>query len=456
MALTAPVMRIASSSSFSPRLLAPTLSSTTRIQLRVQKFSLPLLPSLTLAIPIGFQLGLPSLPSILEGIWESILKAVPKKKTSHMKKRHRQMAGKALKDVTSLCRCPACGEVKRMHYLCPHCAKTHPSDIFSLAPTPTCLLSASGSSSLRVHSTTDATFPLQQTIPNAHKLGCHHVCTARGGVGTVAASVGFGGEIKVWTYGNPAEDGNNNNKTKENAVPSQKEWSLHWELPPSKTDGGDVWAVALSADEGYLACTTSDGRINVWDIEAREKIQTYETGARGGGSFAMAVDLSRDGRLTASGHESGAVYVFNNDAGRMVYSLSGLAKPVRAVAFSPGCKRLAAAGNAGVIAIYDMQHGEHVGNLTTPTGRPAWITSLDWNDTGEYLLTGALDGKVKVWDVARGVCVATHSETESALWSVRWLPKTERALGPGMGKSEMFCAAGASRSITFYREATGS
>ncbi|AEO61512.1 hypothetical protein MYCTH_2311727 [Thermothelomyces thermophilus ATCC 42464] len=347
-------------------------------------------------------------------------------------------------------------------YLTAHTVdEAHPSDIFSLAPTPTCLLSASGSSSLRVHGTTDATFPLQQTIPNAHKLGCHHICTARGGVGAVAASVGFGGEIKVWTYGNPAEDGDNNNNKNNNRnikdnASSQKEWKLHWELPPSKTDGGDVWAVALSADEGYLACTTSDGRIHVWDIEARERIQTYETGARGGGSFAMAVDLSRDGRLTASGHESGAVYVFNNDAGRMVYSLSGLAKPVRAVAFSPGCKRLAAAGNAGVIAIYDMEHGEHVGNLTTPTSRPAWITSLDWNDTGEYLLTGALDGKVKVWDVARGVCVATHSETESALWSVRWLPKTERALGPGMGKSEMFCAAGASRSITFYREATGS
>ncbi|KAH6851087.1 WD40-repeat-containing domain protein [Chaetomium sp. MPI-CAGE-AT-0009] len=388
-----------------------------------------------------------------------------------MKKRHRQMAGKALKDVNSLCKCPACGELKRMHYLCPHCAKSadeiwctciskqyltahtvdeaHPAEIFSLAPTPTALLSASGSSALRVHSTTDATFPLQQTIPDAHKLGCHHVCTARGGPGTVAASVGFGGEIKVWACGGKAS-------AEGGGDAGANEWQLQWELPPSKTGGGDVWAVALSSDEGYLACTTSDGRIHVWDVNGREKIQTYETGARGGGSFAMAVDLSRDGRLTASGHESGGVYVFNNDAGRMVYSLSGLAKPVRTVAFSPGCKRLAAAGNAGVIAIYDMEHGEHVGNLTAPTSRPAWITSLDWNDTGEYLLSGSLDGKVKVWDVARGVCVATHSETETALWSVRWLPKTERALGPGMGKSEMFCAAGASRSLAFYREATGS
>ncbi|KAK0639071.1 putative antiviral protein [Cercophora newfieldiana] len=325
-------------------------------------------------------------------------------------------------------------------YLTTHTVdQAHPTEIFSLAPTPHGLLSASGSSTLRFHSTSEPSFPLQQSIPNAHKLGCHHVATARGGIGNVAASVGFGGEIKIWRR---KEDGSG--------------WDSWWEVAPTRTNGGDVWAIALSADENYLACTTSDGRIHVWDLASRERIQTYETGSStGGGSFAMAVDLSQNGKLTASGHESGAVYVFNNDAGRMAYSLSGLAKPVRAVAFSPGCKRLAAAGNAGVIAIYDMEHGEHVGNLSAPTSRPAWITSLDWNETGEYLLSGSLDGKVKVWDVARGACVATHSETEDAIWSVRWLPKSERVLAPGMGKGEMFCAAGASRSLSFYREATG-
>ncbi|KAK4120912.1 hypothetical protein N657DRAFT_636296 [Parathielavia appendiculata] len=122
MAMAAPAIRMAPSISSLPRLLPPTVFSTTRIQLYVRQLPLPLFPSLSLAVPVGLQLGLPSLPSILQGIWESILKAVPKKKTSHMKKRHRQMAGKAIKDVNSLCKCPACGEIKRMHYLCPHCA----------------------------------------------------------------------------------------------------------------------------------------------------------------------------------------------------------------------------------------------------------------------------------------------------------------------------------------------
>ena len=102
--------------------------------------------------------------------------------------------------------------------------------------------------------------------------------------------------------------------------------------------------------------------------------------------FHLKVSVqSFDGRFTASGHESGNVYVFNNDTSRLLHSLPGLVKPVRAVAFSPGGKLLAAAGDARIIALYDHASGEQVANFT---GHSAWITSLDWSHTGEYLLSG--------------------------------------------------------------------
>lgn len=69
----------------------------------------------------------------------------------------------------------------------------------------------------------------------------------------------------------------------------------------------------------------------------------------------------------------------------LVERIIGLVKPVRAVAFSPGGKLLAAAGDSKIIALYDVSSGEQVANLT---GHGAWIFSLDWSDTGEYLLSG--------------------------------------------------------------------
>jgi superkiller protein 8 len=83
---------------------------------------------------------------------------------------------------------------------------------------------------------------------------------------------------------------------------------------------GEVWALALSEDGQFLASTTYDGRINIWDLaDGIKKIREYETK----GSFGMCIDMSRDGRFTATGHENGAVYVFNNDTGRMLHSLPG-------------------------------------------------------------------------------------------------------------------------------------
>lgn len=74
----------------------------------------------------------------------------------------------------------------------------------------------------------------------------------------------------------------------------------------------------------------------MWDnLADGAKIREFETK----GSFGMSVDLvlplstlrknqadwekSVDGRFTASGHENGGIYIFNNDTGRLFHSLPG-------------------------------------------------------------------------------------------------------------------------------------
>ncbi|KAL8282545.1 hypothetical protein RB597_009991 [Gaeumannomyces tritici] len=333
----------------------------------------------------------------------------------------------------------------------------HPSEIFALAATTDGVFSASGGSAIKIHRPPSSAVPVDGApqpaaaasadtaaveITKAHSHGCHHLAAGRGGPGKVLASAGFGQDAKIWIQ-SPDGDGG----WKEHAV--VRPWG--GSAKSAAAAAARVWAVALSADEQFLACSSEAGKVAVWDVVAGRAVHLYETAASGAaeGSFGMCVDLSPDGRFAASGHASGTVYVFNNDSGRLIYSLTGLSKPIRAVRFSPGGTRLAAAGDAGIIAIYDTRNGEHVASLS-PGPASAWVMSLDWSHTGEWLLSGSFDGRVRVWSVETGACVATHSESDQTIWAVRWLPKT-----PGRAP-EGFCAAGARGAITFYREASGS
>ena len=244
--------------------------------------------------------------------------------------------------------------------------------------------------------------------------------------------------MKVWQYDESEGSG---------------QWSLRGEIIPDSKKAGEHWALALSENGQYLAITTHAGQINVLDTttfsspqERPQQIATYTPKP----SFALSVDLSPNGHLTASGHQNGQVFLFNNATQKLAHSLSGLIKPVRSVRFSPASTLLAAAGDSRVIALYATNSGEQIANLT---GHSSWILSLDWNWSGEYLLSGSWDGRAKVWSIERRECVATQTEGEGgeagALWSVKWLPKAAAQ------RSEMFVVGGAGRALRFYREASG-
>ena len=333
----------------------------------------------------------------------------------------------------------------------------HPTDIFSLAVTPTQLLTASGSAHLRVYRTTDdggdggddgdATGPygLVQTLEGAHALGCHHVCVS--GDGRTAVSVGFGGEVRVWrTVGEEEE-----------AEGKERVWRASGSVVPAggagkRGDGmGEHWAVALDGSGRWLAATTHDGRVPVYDLAGItgeggggdvQPTTTYETAGTTTG-LGLCVAMTGDGRMTASGHAHGGVYVFGGGGGGTTRrrSLAGLrGRAVRRVCFSPGGWRLAAAGDGGVICVYDVQSGEQTAvwahhhaygaaaSLSSGGGGGggSWVTGLDWHGSGEWVVSASHDGRARVWSVEGGECVATVTRGEGeksadGLWDVRWL-----------------------------------
>ncbi|KAI5841299.1 WD40 repeat protein [Tricharina praecox] len=228
---------------------------------------------------------------------------------------------------------------------------------------------------------------LVHPVRRCTSIGSHHV----------AQTAGFGGEIILWDLENLEK--------------------LHQIKGQKGTEG--TWAVALSPTGDRLAATTCDGKINVWDNTKRKK----------------TLITSPDGHLIASGHENGGVYIFNNLTSKIHHSLHGLVKPVRCVKFSPG----------GKLSPHAAIHHQQVANLA---GHSSWVFSVAWNSIGDHLISGSFDGKVKVWSVDTGSCVATQNEATAAIHTVQSIPR-------GAGIGEGFVAAGANKSIYYYRESAG-
>lgn len=171
-------------------------------------------------------------------------------------------------------------------------------DIFGLAVSSGYVISAGGSSSVKLYDAAAPEHPEVHAFEHAHPLGVHHVAASSSGV---LVTAGYGGETILWDL--------NEKKEIQRLDPKEKK--------ENGVKPGDVWAVALNPAGTTLATTTQDGKVNLFDVKTGEKQKEYITK----GSFGLAVDLSATGKFTASGHENGAIYIFDNETGRLLHSL---------------------------------------------------------------------------------------------------------------------------------------
>jgi WD40 repeat protein len=111
-------------------------------------------------------------------------------------------------------------------------------------------------------------------------------------------------------------------------------------------------------DEQLLAVGGVDGSIRFWDLATRTKQETLRSRLHlrtGHGALTSALTFSRDGRLLASGHLDGRIYLWNAET--------------------------------GLEAEAALRHDDAVAGLA-------------FSDDGTTLYSGGLDAVVKVWEVA--------------------------------------------------------
>jgi WD40 repeat protein/serine/threonine protein kinase len=164
-------------------------------------------------------------------------------------------------------------------------------------------------------------------------------------------------------------------------------------------------SVAYSPDGGLLASVLEpdtvvlrDGRDPSREVarlkDPKEQLERF-----------AAVAFSPDGKTLATvGGQEGIVESYTlklwSVTGRtMLKKLTGHTNSVRGVAFDPTGRLAATSGNDGRVIVWDLARGEKLRELTSSPG-PVWVVAFA--PDGRTLAAGCNDGAIRVWDAADG------------------------------------------------------
>jgi WD40 repeat protein len=162
----------------------------------------------------------------------------------------------------------------------------------------------------------------------------------------------------------------------------------------ARWDGHGIAAVRVAWAPGgdLLATTGNDDSLKVWDIRGAAPRPVL---ARSVGVQSLAVAFSADGRSVASPAGGPSLGVWSVPEGEQIASLDE-AVAFSDVAWHPARRLLAAAGQDGVVRLWDPDRNGVVARLD---GHGQGLLQVAFSADGSRLATASATGLVRVWDL---------------------------------------------------------
>jgi WD40 repeat protein len=158
-----------------------------------------------------------------------------------------------------------------------------------------------------------------------------------------------------------------------------------------------VRSLAISPDSRTLIGGSFDRTIVSWQIPEGIATQTIE--AR---DPIAAIALSADGQVLASTGDDGKIELWSIPSGRALGCCVGNQHCIGSLAIAPDGRTIGAGTVNGYVILWqlanlDSEHGQHIEPAQSIKAHAGQINACVFSPDGEYLITGSVDGKAKVW-----------------------------------------------------------
>ncbi len=166
-----------------------------------------------------------------------------------------------------------------------------------------------------------------------------------------------------------------------------------------------VFGVAFSADSRYLATSSADKFVKVFDVQSRDAIRSYE----GHTHHVLGVAWQWDGTVLASCGADNVVKIWNFESGEQQRTIGGFGKQATSITFAGKLGETLTSAADKSVRLHTVGDGKNIRNFG---GGTDYMYSVDVTGDGNLVVGGGADSVLRVWNKADGKAVATFEPPE--------------------------------------------